>query len=249
MKRNIVLLVIPLFLFARCKKDDAQEAEHIVFAASGDINGKLNEFRSRLGTLNTTTGFTTGRREINWDGVPDSLTGLRMPNDFFNPTAAGSPVARQRGLVYIGGDHAVVSKTNFTEVNAQAATEFSAFSGTKTFAVTNALLWPVNFRVAGQNTEAVINGLGIVFSDVDKNNSTFIEFFRGEQSMGKFFVPAHDNTTKFSFLGVFFPAGNITHVKVGHEGKLSDGGKDISQGGTQDLVILDDFIYSEPVAK
>jgi hypothetical protein len=249
MKRNIFIAFAAVFILAGCKKDDQQPVATIVFSASGDISNKLNEFRSQLGNLNTTTGMTVGRREINWEGVPDSIMGLRMPNDFFNPTVPGSPVARQRGLVYIGGDNAVVSKTNFADINALAASEFGAFSGTKTFAVTNALLWPVNFRVAGTNTDAVVMGFGIVFSDVDKANSTFIEFFFEERSLGKFFVPPHDNTTNFSFLGVYFPVEKVTHVKVGHDGKLSDGGKDISQGGTSDLVILDDFIYSEPVAK
>lgn len=249
MKKNLIYLILSLFLFSQCKKENEQKPEALVFKANGDINPVLNRFRTQLGALNNTPGFTTGRREINWEGVPDSLMGLKMPNDFFNPTAAGSPVARQRGLVYAGADNAVVSKTNFAEINATASTEFSAFSGTKTFAVTNAALWPVNFRVAGQNTEATIQGLGIVFSDVDKDNSTFIEYFNGERSLGKFFVPAHNITGSFSFLGVFFPFEQVTHVKVGHEGTVSGGGKDISQGGTNDLVILDDFIYSEPVAR
>lgn len=248
MKKSFLFLIISAWMFAGCTKDEPV-VEVVVFSANGNINAKLDEFRTQLGALNTTTGMTTGRREINWDGVPDSLMGLRLPGDFFNPTAAGSPAARQRGMVYLGSGEPVVSKTNFADVNALAATEFSAFSGTKTFAVTNSIQWPVNFRVAGQNTPATVKGFGIVFSDADGNNTTFIEFFHDERSLGKFFVPAHDGTSKFSFLGVYFPSETVTHVMVGHQGKLSDGGKDFSQGGTADLVILDDFIYSEPVAR
>jgi hypothetical protein len=249
MKKNRLLLILPFFLFEACKKDNTSIPESKIFTANGDITTRLNEFRNELGTLNTTTGLTTGRREINWDGVPDSLMGLRMPSDFFNPTTPGSPVARQRGLVYAGTDNPIVSKTNFADVNVNVAPEFAPFSGNKIFAVVNASLWPVNFRVPGQTTEGIIKGFGIVFLDVDKANTTFIEFFNEDRSLGKFFAPVHDNTSNHSFLGVYFPSGKITHVTIGHEGKLADGEKDISQGGTKDLVAFDDFIYSEPVAK
>jgi hypothetical protein len=249
MKKNSVWLILPFFLLDACTKDNAVIPETKLFTASGDITVKVNEFRNELGTLNTTTGFTTGRREINWDGVPDSLMGIRMPNDFFNPTTPGAPVARQRGLVYAGTDNPVVSKTNLADVNANVAPEFTPFSGSKIFAVVNGSLWPVNFRVAGQNTAATAKGFGIVFLDVDKTNTTFIECFNDDRSLGKFFAPIHDNTNNYSFLGVYFPAEKITHVKIGHEGRLIDGEKDISQGGTKDLVAFDDFIYSEPVVK
>jgi len=63
-------------------------------------------------------------------------------------------------------------------------------------------------------------------------------------------VPSHDITSNFSFLGVHFNKGeHITKVTVTHDGFLEEGTKDVSQGGTKDLVVLDDFIYSEPVAQ
>jgi hypothetical protein len=67
--------------------------------------------------------------------------------------------------------------------------------------------------------------------------------------LGRYYVTPHDNTSSFSFLGVYFPNGVVTDISIGHEGKLADGEKDISQGGTKDLVVLDDFIYSEPLAR
>jgi hypothetical protein len=248
MKLLTITAALSLFITAGCSKEKQQSVNAVVFSAAGDVNAKLNEFRNQLGTLNTTTGVTGGRREINWDGVPDSLMSLRMPDDFFNPVGAGAPVARQRGFVYAGTGNAVVSKTNFADINAQAAPEFASFSGSKTFAVTNSNLWPVGFRVAGTNTVAAIKGFGLIASDVDKNNSTFIEFFDGDKSLGKFYLPAHDITSSFTFLGVYFPDNKITEVKIGHEGILSAGQKDVTQGGPEDLIILDDFIYSEPTA-
>jgi hypothetical protein len=235
-------------LFVGCKKEKAEDRP-VVFSAGGNIDATLAGFRNVLGPVNSTTGNTTGRREINWDGVPDSLEGKRIPGDFFNPTEAGAPVSLQRGLVYALADQAMVSKQGFAEINMLASTEFSSFSGNKTFAVVSANRWPVSFQVAGQNKAASVRGFGAVFSDVDKANSTSIEFFNGQTSLGRFFVPAHDHTSKFSFLGVYFPNDVATEVQISHEGRLVDGEKDISQGGSKDLIVLDDFIYSEPLAQ
>ncbi len=248
MKVNTILFALAFVNLIGCKKESKPvEQQPTVFTAKGDINATINEFRNKLGLLNTTIGQTTGRREINWDAVPDSLLGVSFPANFFNPTTSGSPENRQRGLIYAGTSTAMVSKTTFAEINALSASEFSNFSGNKAFAVVNAALWPVEFRIAGQPTVAAVKGFGAVFSDVDKPNSTFIEFFAGDRSLGKYFVPMHDAVSSFSFLALYFDTDKITRVQVGHEGMLQDGEKDITQGGTKDLIILDDFIYREPI--
>jgi len=251
-------LFIPLYILAliasmliivlvSCKKE-SNEKQPQIFKATGDINGAIADFRKLLGNLNTTPGVTSGRREINWDGVPDNMIGQALPNDFFNPTTSGAPVAQQRGLVYAAGvGEFQVSNTNFSDIDPASSGEFSPFSGTKTFANISTNLWPIGFQVAGETTAAFSRGVGIVFSDVDLPNSTSLEFFEGEKSLGKFFVPPHTTTSSFSFLGVYFPGNErITKVQVKHDGILSDGQKDISAGGQHDLVIFDDFIYGEP---
>lgn len=236
-----------IIVLASCKTEN-NEKQPQVFKANGDITATVNDFRNLLGNLNTTPGATSGRREIDWDGVPDSMVGLALPNDFFNPAEAGASIARQRGLIYAAGiGEFQVSKTNFSNIDPASAGEFSAFSGTKTFANVTANLWPVNFQVAGQTTVAYTRGVGVVFSDVDLSNSTSLEFFDGEKSLGKFFAPPHTAASSFSFLGVYFPGNeHITKVEVKHDGILSEGQKDISAGGQHDLVIFDDFIYGEP---
>ena len=244
-----ITTALVLISAAGCEKDKAETI--IVVTANGNINAKLDQFRQVLGaTLNTTPGAVGGRREINWDGVPDSLLGKSLPNDFFNPVGTEASLAsRQRGLLYEPVGEFVVSNDNFTAVNSQAASQFAAFSGTNAFTNTNAVLWQIDPKVPGETADATIQGMGIVFSDVDVESSTFMEFFSESRSLGKFFVPKHDNTTNFSFLGVYFKNEKVTHVRVGHDGKLADGEKDISQGGTHDLVVLDDFLYDEPVRK
>src|SRR2546421_11701026 len=75
-------------------------AAAITFSASGPnpagIQATVDAFRTSLGTLNPNVpgSFGTGRREINWDGVPDALSAPNnLPANFFN---ANSP----RGVIF-----------------------------------------------------------------------------------------------------------------------------------------------------
>ena len=64
-----------------------------VVTASGDIRTKVDEFRNALGASNGTTvgEQASGRREINWDGVPDNRASPNaFPFNFFNQNAAGT---------------------------------------------------------------------------------------------------------------------------------------------------------------
>lgn len=241
--------LVCIFAYAKNNIDNPGTGT-VVITATGNIHPKLNEFRKLLGgNLNTTPNAIGGRREINWDGLPDSFVGKALPLDFLNPTGADAQAGLQRGLVYASSGEFRISNSNFSDVNPASSSEFASFSGKKTFANISSNLWEVVPKKPGANRSAFIRGFGIVFSDVDKDNSTAIEFFNEEKSLGKFFAPAHSATSSFSFLGVYFKNEEVTRVQVSHDGNLASGEIDITQGGAHDLVVLDDFLYSEPVAK
>jgi len=252
--KNFALLITITFsasiTFLSCEKEITSANDNVtVIKSTGDIQNDVETFRHLLGPLNTTPGATTGRREINWDGVPDSLQDVALPVDFFNPTGDNAVASLQRGVTYAKGTF-MVSSTKFAKENSGASSQFQAFSGSNTFANVSAARWDVSFQKSGTTASAATQGFGLVFSDVDEDNSTSLEFFDGDKSLGKYFVPPHDATSSFSFLGVYFKnAECITKVTVSHDGFLSEGTKDISDNGTRDLVVLDDFIYSEPVVQ
>lgn len=247
--KKIIFISLVVVAMAGCEKEKSTAPEAVVVSASGDITAKLNEFRSLLGdVLNTTPDQTSGRREINWDGVPDIFATQKLPSDFFNPVAPGSDESLQRGFRYSSDGDARVSSNGFADFEASNGTEFSAFSGVKTFSAVSSNLWNVDFEVAGKSIAASVKGFGAVFSDVDNEGSATMEFFSGEQSLGIYKVPAKTVGTH-SFLGVYFPDRKVTRILIKQgDAVLANGVKDITSGGNKDLVVMDDFLYDEPKA-
>ncbi|MBX2925384.1 MAG: hypothetical protein KF746_24515 [Chitinophagaceae bacterium] len=249
-KLSCMLPAVILFVMTGCKKNDTPPKDAVVvFESPGDISSTVEAFKNTLGTLNVSPGAVSGRREINWDGVPENLLDKALPGDFFNQTGSNAVAANQRGLLYDSGTF-MISNNGFESINSKAASAFSSFSGDKAFANIAAREWGITFQKAGTTNAASVNAFGAVFIDVDKKNSTSLEFFNNDKSIGRYFVPPHNDNSNFSFLGVRFNNGErITRIVVAHDGFLAEGSKDISDGGTQDLIILDDFIYSEPLAQ
>ncbi|MGI9165918.1 MAG: PEP-CTERM sorting domain-containing protein [Pyrinomonadaceae bacterium] len=100
----------------------------------------------------------------------------------------------------------------------------------------------VSFFVPGSATPAFVSGFGSVFTDVDLVGVTSIQFFdTNNVSLGTFNVAPFNNG--LSFLGVFFNAGErVGRVRI-TSGNTALGPNDST--GT-DVVVMDDFIYSEP---
>lgn len=216
---------------------------------SGDISSKLTEFRALLGDpLNTTLDQTAGRREINWDGVPAAQTNVdTFPGDFFNSTDPAVGAGRKRGAVFTTpGTGFRISDNDFTDLVADYGNQFNTFSPARTFIAVGSNQTDVTFRIPGTNTPATVKGFGVVFSDVDNANSTTLEFFQGDKSLGTFKAPVRNDANGFSFLGVKFPDNKVSRVVIkSGNAALSN---QYADGDQYDLVVMDDFLYDEPTA-
>jgi hypothetical protein len=219
-----------------------------VIQSSGAIEADVDLFRSLLGDPNnggTPGPLDSGRREINWDGVPAAVTNVpNFPPEFFN-------VNSKRGLAYSAAvsPGLEVSDMQFADINPTYAAEFNPFSGLKLFSPIGTNLSEADFLVPGTATKAPVRGFGVVFTDVDVAGSTGIILFdEAGNSLGRILAPARTDARGASFVGVVFRKPVISRVViVSGNGALSPTEKDISQGGAHDLVVMDDFLYGEPI--
>jgi hypothetical protein len=217
-----------------------------VTVATGNIAAKVDEFRNLLGPSNGATAGeqVTGRREINWDGVGANPFDNKndFPANFFNTNVKSGAIFTTSGTGFRN------DSTDFTEVNASYASQFNFFSANKIFAPVGSNQLDQLFQVAGQPTPATTRGFGVVFSDVDVADKTIIEVFAQDGSIiGRFAAPVRSDAGGLSFLGVTFDNPIIARVRITlGTGALAAGVNDITDGGTVDLVVLDNLIYGEP---
>ncbi len=224
-------------------------------ANAAAIQAAVTQFRTDLGGVNNGVGgsFTTGRREINWDGVPDTVAEPNaLPFNFFN---VNSP----RGVVFhsianIGGNHQFrVSANNgsgtaarFANIDASYEFIFQTFSAQRLFQARFANEIEILFFIPGTNVPATVSGFGAVFCDVDSSN-TFIEYYdpTGTKISGSSLNVANNG---LSFIGTSFNAGERVAKIIIRLGNANLQAGNIDGTNSVDVVAMDDFIYGEPRA-
>lgn len=225
--------------------DPQQRQSGTVFSASGDLTATLAQFRAALGDpVNRDPGdLGDGRREIGWDGVAGALLNVdTFPADFFNRVVPRGQVYRTSGRGFRVSDNALA------DLNPAYAEQFAAFSPTKVFIPVGSREMTVEFRVAGSDVPALVDGFGVVFSDVDRRESAVLALFDSQGRMlRKVTAPVRTDAAGFSFVGVTFPTAVVARVRIrSGETPITGLNRDLSAGGPTDLVVMDDFISGEP---
>jgi hypothetical protein len=236
----------------------------VVRSAAGadpaSIQGIVDQFRADLGGVNNGVGgsFAGGRREINWDaaGADPFQSPALMPDNFFNriPPPAGSP----RGALFsTAGTGFLLSQRvsdgtgqnlRFGDINPSYDEQFQAFSETRLFAVQGSLVFDTHFFIPGSpSSPATTSGFGAVFVDVDLDGVTKVELFDSTDSLlHSGFV--HAAASGLSFFGASFNAGEqVARVRITAGNALLGLNDAFLDDGFQDVVVMDDFIYGEPV--
>jgi hypothetical protein len=240
-----------------------------VFQAAGkdvaSIQGSVDAFREALGNPNNGNAgsLATGHREINWDGaggVDTTTTAPVNPFNVFLNTRGSQFTTPGVGLTQAPASGGPQGGLAVLFNNPSYGTIFKPFSNLRLFTPVGSNITDAFFFLPGSNgsVPATVTGFGAVFTDVDQPDgsgpgekrgnrgaSTLIEFYgvNGELLFSSF-VPASPGDGSQSFFGVKFNDARIARVRI-TTGDVALGPDDDS---SNDIVVMDDFIYGEPKA-
>jgi hypothetical protein len=217
--------------------------EFVAYSATGAdtaaIQAVVNAFRSAVGSTNNGNApgpLTSGRREINWDGGGSAATTV-SPTPF-----AGFQLIRGALFTTPGSDFVQAPPSGLATTFANATYTFTTFSPLRLFSPIGSNITDVEFFRPGTEIAATVSAFGAVFTDVDLAESTSIEYFGPEgESLAKLFVPPADSG--LSFVGLVFANERIAAVRI-TSGNTAPGP---NESLTVDVVVMDDFIYGEPL--
>ena len=225
-----------------------------IFSDSGanivSISDTVDAFRAALGNPNNGNApgpLAVGRREINWDGGgPPVIDGTAPVTPFtvFQNTRGATFTTPGTGLTQAAATGGLLS---LDLINPQYAALFSPFSPNRLFAPIGSNITDGFFSIPGTGgiAPAGVSGFGAVFSDVDLAG-TSIAFNTTMGAIGPLPVATFTGNQTFSFLGLLLGPGEglITNVRI-ITGTTALGP---SETPTTDLVVMDDFLYGEPIA-
>ena len=222
----------------------------VTFEAAGSdaaaIMATRDGFRAAVGggSVAAANGAFGGlRREINWDGVPDLRADPNaLPANFFN---VNSP----RGAVFSTPGSGFLVSANAGSTTAPLfgfGNDLQAFSAQRLFTAINSNTTDVHFFLPGTTTAATTRAFGVVFVDVEVAGLTRLQLFDGNDAL----IYTHDAAVAgnrgFSFLGATVSGASIARVRItsGLNTILANGALG---NPVDDLVVMDDFLYAEPL--
>lgn len=224
---------------------DAGAAPIVIEGSGADasaIQASVDAFRAALGSPNNGNApgpLPSGRREINWDGGGVTTTISPTPFNGFQNNRGALLTTSGTGFVQAPPSGLATDPTFGNPTYAG----FAVFSSARLFSPIGSTLTNVTFFVPGTSggTSATVGGFGAVFSDVDASANASLSFVNSSgASLGTFSVPAANNG--LSFLGLLFPGEAISQVQI-ISGNVPLGP---SESGAIDIIVMDDFLYSEP---
>jgi hypothetical protein len=142
-------------------------------------------------------------------------------------------------------DELLVSNVDFADLRGNYAPNFPFFTPAVNFKYVEDDGQPNVFRLADLQTPGLIQAFGVIFTDVEKADTSGLVFKdQFDHEFGRFYVPAGANGQQ-QFLGVIYSRPVIAEADVlmGEQGGEFGNVDDITNGGTADVVVTDDFVF------
>jgi hypothetical protein len=215
-------------------------------ANAAAIEGAVASFRTDLGGANngaTPGSQPNGRREITWDGVTPTNSTPAFPTPMTTFANRGAVFATPGSGFEVSG-----AIPEFGNINGTYPGLFAPFSLPRLFTALNSNVMDVTFVVpgVGSTVPAAVTGFGAVFTDVDAEAGTKLEFYAPDGALlYEAWVPATSGSETLSFLGVSFDSGEVVGRVRLVSGNAALGPDELDN---LDVVTMDDFIYGEPVS-
>ena len=209
------------------------------------ITPTRDAFRTAIGggTVAGANGSFGGlRREINWDGVPNTLADPNaLPANFFNVNSPRGAVFSTPGTGFLVSANAGLA----TPILFGFASDFQTFSAQRLFTAVNSNITDVQFFIPGTAIATTTSAFGLIFTDVEVAGLTKLEFFDASDAL----IYSHNalvaGNQGLSFLGATVTGGSISRVRI-TSGLNTIAANGVLGNPNDDVVVMDDFLYAEP---
>lgn len=249
-RRNSIQVALTFSLAMVALTATATQAAFTTFEAAGadpaSITPTRDAFRTAVGggTVAGANGSFGGiRREINWDGVPNTLADPNaLPANFFNTTSPRGVLLSTPGTGFLVSANAGQG----APVLFGFPSDFQTFSAQRLFTAVNSNITDVLFFLPGTLTPAVTSAFGVIFTDAEVAGLTRIEFFDQANTLLYSRDALVAGNQGLSFVGAVANAGEkISRVRItsGLNTIVSNG---VLGNPNDDVVAMDDFLYAEP---
>ena len=156
-----------------------------------------------------------------------------FPDDFFKDGASGL-ITTTDGIGFR------VSDNDFADMNQGYADEFESFSKVKTFMSVGSAADDASRSGCPGRTPGLVNGFGIVFSDVDRAGAASITLYAVDgTNLGDYIAPVRSDAAGHSFVGAVYDRPLVGpgrgHLRRG--GARRPDRRSSTDGGAHDLVI------------
>lgn len=237
----LLLAVLAASATAAAPADAAMTVRQASGPTPASIQAAVDQFRADLGPVNADGPAQSGRREIDWDSVPDSQADPHpLPPSLYVSRGITLKNPAPGGGFMVSADS---SNPDNQPPEFNHPTLFAPFSPQRLFSPIGSTTTIVDFLVPGGSDPALSRGFGAVFTNVDTAGHSKIELLDANgATLAARNVPVATGNQTLSFLGIALSEGRVARVRITSGDHPPDSGVT-----TNDTTVLDDFLYAEPV--